>query len=231
MKQLAYLIGGLIMLTGCGKSGGGKGDTPVPQPGKLALLAPAQNELCTQGSVISTTQSTVTLKWAAFNGASTYELAIKNLEDGTVKSQTTSSTQADATLDRNQPYSWSVISRSASNAVLAKSDTWRFYNAGPSIVDYAPFPAEIISPSINQVITVNNGKVNLKWNATDVDNDILNYDIYLGESQPPALVQTGITTTTVDINVVAGKTYYWKIVTRDAKGNTSDSGVYQFMTE
>jgi hypothetical protein len=30
--------------------------------------------------------------------------------------------------------------------------------------------------------------------------------------------------------VVANTTYYWKVITRDTKGNTSDSGVFEFKT-
>jgi hypothetical protein len=231
MRYLVITTLSLIILTGCGKGGGGGTNTPVPQPGKLTLLSPAQNELCTQGSVISTSQSTVTLKWVAVDNTGSYEVSIKNLVDGTSATQTTSGTQTSLTLKRNTPYSWSVISNSAANAALAKSETWKFYNSGPASVSYAPFPAEIISPMINQTVAVDNGKVSLSWNATDVDNDILNYDVYFGETPQPDLTRSAITAKTLEENVTSGKLYYWKIVTRDSKGNTSDSGTFPFMTK
>ena len=37
-------------------------------------------------------------------------------------------------------------------------------------------------------------------------------------------------TTAVDVAVVSGVVYYWKIVAIDAEGNQSDSGVYTFRT-
>jgi len=229
MKQAIFALLSMIILTGCG---GHKGNTPAPAPGKAALLAPAQNEVCTQGTVISASQSTVTLKWAAAANATGYEIKIKNLEDGTTISQTTGNTQFDATLKRNTPYSWSVTSKAANTTTTTQSDIWKFYNSGPAVVNYAPFPAEILAPAMNQTITISNGKVTLSWNGSDVDNDIVNYDIYLGDSSSPALLQGKVLESTLkDVSVSVGKTYYWKVITRDSKGNTSDSGIYQFTTK
>jgi len=229
MKQAIFALLSMIILTGCG---GHKGNTPAPAPGKAALLAPAQNEVCTQGTVISASQSTVTLKWAAAANATGYEIKIKNLEDGTTISQTTGNTQFDATLKRNTPYSWSVTSKAANTTTTTQSDIWKFYNSGPAVVNYAPFPAEILAPAMNQTITISNGKVTLSWNGSDVDNDIVNYDIYLGDSSSPALLQGKVLESTLkDVSVSVGKTYYWKVITRDSKGNISDSGIYQFTTK
>lgn len=229
MKQAIFALLSMIILTGCG---GHKGNTPAPAPGKAALLAPAQNEVCTQGTVISASQSTVTLKWAAAANATGYEIKIKNLEDGTTISQTTGNTQFDATLKRNTPYSWSVTSKAANTTTTTQSDIWKFYNSGPAVVNYAPFPAEILAPAMNQTITISNGKVTLSWNGSDVDNDIVNYDVYLGDSSSPALLQGKVLESTLkDVSVSVGKTYYWKVITRDSKGNISDSGIYQFTTK
>jgi len=229
MKQAIFTLLSIIILTGCG---GHKGNSPAPAPGKAALLAPAQNEVCTLGTVISASQSTVTLKWVAAANATGYEIKIKNLEDGTTQSQTTANTQFDATLKRNTPYSWSVTSKAANNNTTTPSDIWKFYNSGPAVVNYAPFPAEILAPAMNQTITISNGKVTLSWNGSDVDNDIVNYDVYLGDSSSPALLQGKVLESTLkDVSVSVGKTYYWKVITRDSKGNTSDSGIYQFTTK
>jgi len=229
MKKGIFTLLSIFILTGCG---GHKGNTPAPAPGKATLLAPAQNEICTQGTVISASQSTVTLKWAAAANATGYEIKIKNLEDGTTQSQTTANTQFDATLKRNTPYSWSVTSKAANNNTTTPSDIWKFYNSGPAVVNYAPFPAEILAPAVNQTITISNGKVTLSWNSSDVDNDIVNYDVYLGDSSSPALLQGKVLESTLkDVSVSVGKTYYWKVITRDSKGNTSDSGIYQFTTK
>lgn len=229
MKQAIIIILSIIALTGCS---GHKNDTPEPAPGKAVLLAPAQNEVCTQGTVISASQSTVTLKWAAAIGAAGYEVNIKNLEEGTTTTHTTVNTQFDATLERNTPYSWFVTSKAAHITATTSSDTWKFYNSGPAIVNYAPFPAEIVAPAMKQTATVLNGEITLTWKGSDVDNDIVNYDVYLGDSSSPALLKSKVSENTLkDVAVSAGKIYYWKVVTRDSNGNMSDSGIYQFMTK
>lgn len=229
MRQVIFILLSMVILTGCG---GHKGDTPVPPPGKPILLAPAQNEVCTQGIVVSATQSTISLKWTAPTSAGNYEVNIKNLEDGTIITQTTVNTQLDVALKRNTPYSWSITSKSTDNNTATKSDIWKFYNSGPAIVNYAPFPAEIVAPEMNQAVAVLNGKITLSWNGSDVDNDTVNYDVYLSDLPSPALLQSKVLENTLkDVAVSAGKTYYWKIITRDSKGNTSDSGIYQFSTK
>ena len=229
MKKAILTLLSIVILSACG---GHKDGTPAPSPGKPMLLAPAQNEVCTQGIVISPVQSTVTLKWAAATNTTNYEVNIKNLEDGTTATQTTVNTQLDATLKRNTPYSWSVTSKVANSNTTTQSDIWKFYNSGPSVVSYAPFPAEIVAPAMGQTVVTSNAKITLSWNGSDVDNDILNYDIYLSDSSAPALLQSKVVENTLkDVAVSTGKIYYWKVITRDTKGNTSDSGVYQFTTK
>lgn len=223
------MILSIVALTGCG---GNKNDIPAPAPGKAVLLAPAQNEVCTQGAVISASQSKVTLKWTAVSGATGYDVNIKNLEEGTAVTQTTVNTQFDATLKRNTPYSWSVTTKTANISATTSSDTWKFYNSGPAVVNYAPFPAEIVAPAMKQTVTVLNGEITLTWNGSDVDNDIINYDVYLGDSLSPALLKGKVLENTLKkVTVSTGKTYYWKVVSKDSNGNTSDSGIYQFITK
>ncbi|WDF78209.1 hypothetical protein PQ469_30450 [Mucilaginibacter sp. KACC 22773] len=229
MRHAIFILLGIVFLTGCGSH---KDNTPAPAPGKTVLLAPAQDQVCTQGTVVSSTQSTVTLKWTAAANAVNYEVNVKNLEDGTIITQTTSSIQLDVTLKRNTPYSWSVTAKATNSATTTQSDTWKFYNSGPAIVNYAPFPAQIVAPAMGQTIEALNGKITLSWNGSDVDNDIVTYDVYLSDSASPALLQSNVSENTLkDVSVSAGKTYYWKIITRDSKGNTSDSGIYLFMTK
>ncbi|AYL95429.1 hypothetical protein [Mucilaginibacter celer] len=233
MRKVIFFFFSIAILSACGSH---KTDNPAPPPppagpGKPTLIAPASNEVCTQGTVISATQSTVTLKWSAADNATGYDVTIKNLDDGTSASLSTAATQVNAILKRNTPYSWTVSAKSAA-AATSKSDTWKFYNSGPATVNYAPFPAEIVAPVMNQTVTVTNGKMDLSWNGSDADNDTILYDIYFGDSSSPALLKNKASENILkDVAVVAGKTYYWKVITTDSKGNTSDSGIYKFTTK
>jgi hypothetical protein len=71
----------------------------------------------------------------------------------------------------------------------------------------------------------------LQWKGTDADNDIQNYDVYMGINTNVAIIKSQNTTTSLaDVSVNANTTYYWKVISRDGKGNTSDSGLYEFKT-
>ncbi|MBL4939285.1 MAG: hypothetical protein JKY16_03250, partial [Lutibacter sp.] len=108
----------------------------------------------------------------------------------------------------------------------AKSAEWKFYNSGDAVITYAPFPAELIGPVMGS--STSESTVTLEWSGSDVDNDIKEYEVYFGLSNPPI---TNLDTTTnqkIENVAVSANTYYWKVVTRDDEGNTSTSEVFQF---
>jgi hypothetical protein len=228
MRKNLTLIFLIAIFYSCGGAAGGNKDTPAPAPAKVGLIAPAQNELCTQGTVTSSTQSTVTLKWNAAANAESYDVNIKDLDAGTTTTQTTTTTQADVSLKRNTAYSWAVTSKSTKNSTTAQSDFWKFYNSGPAATNYAPFPADLTTPSAGQKVSAVNGKVTLSWNGSDVDNDIASYNLYWGTTANVALLKNGVLLSSYDVDVTSGNTYYWKIITVDTKGNQSNSGIAQF---
>lgn len=226
MKLLKISIAFLLMLTltTCGKK---KSDPPAPEA--AVLQAPIKDEVCLSGKIISDSESTIEFKWAAAANAETYELSVKNLLTNVISTQLTSNRSVEITLNRNTPYSWFVSSKSSKNAAVAVSPTWKFYNSGKGATSYPPFPAEIISPTLGQKVTPVNGKITLQWRGSDSDNDIVNYDLYFGTSNNPAIFQSKITDASFpNVTVNSATTYYWKVITRDANGNTSDSGVYSF---
>jgi hypothetical protein len=82
---------------------------------------------------------------------------------------------------------------------------------------------------MGQSVTATSGKITLDWNGSDADNDISIYDIYLSTSSVPALLKAGEKESILtDVSVSSNTTYYWKVISKDSKGNTSDSGIYQF---
>lgn len=220
-----YII--LLLLISCGKK---KAAVPVaPSPSAATLTAPAQNEACNTGTTVSATESTVQLLWSAASNAESYEVSIKNLLNNATITQSSASNTLSVNLLINTPYSWYVTSKSSKTSATALSEIWKFYNSGPGILNYAPFPAEIISPTYNQSVNAANGKITLDWNGNDVDNDISTYDVYLGTTNNPALLQANLTASIInDVAVNASTTYYWKVVTKDSKGNSSDSGLFKF---
>jgi hypothetical protein len=205
-------------------------DSPPPlvnEPGKAGLIFPEQNSVCLEGNVISPSESAVDFRWDKSDHTDSYEITVKNLITAEIRTASTTDQHLEVLLGRNAPYSWFITSKSRQTGVSTKSDVFRFYNAGPGKVSYAPFPAEILSPAMGQ--TVSAGAVNLDWNGNDPDGDLSGYDVYLGTSTAPELLRSNVRDSNLDgIPVKAKNIYYWRIVSRDARGNTSDSGLFQF---
>jgi len=224
-NRLIFLVLGL-MLQACG----GKHDTvpPAADPSKAELTTPAQNSVCITGTVVSDTQSSVTFIWNAATNANNYDLVVRNLLTATTVTLNTTQTQLTTNLLRNTPYSWYVISKSSTISKTAQSDTWKFYNSGPGVVTYAPFPAEITAPTFAEVVPA--GAVDLTWKGSSVEaGTIVNYDVYFGTTTTPSLLKSNVTDSFINgVSVTSGNQYYWRVITRDNSGNTSDSGLYQF---
>jgi len=229
MKQLKQIgiLGLLLPFFACG-GGDDAVVTVVKDPTSATLTFPLSNSECTEGTAPTATESTVTFKWNAGTDTDSYGLLLKNLNTGSSTTYTSANTSLPIKIKIATPYSWSVISKSKSTATTATSPTWKFYNAGAGNSSYAPFPAELVSPANNSSSTVTNNLISLDWTGSDVDNDIDNYTVYFGETNPPAEHQTGIDESLLEnISVASGKTYYWKIDTKDSTGNISTSDIFK----
>jgi hypothetical protein len=226
MRQyLIITICCILLLAACSKDK----KPSVTNAGKAPLVFPEQNSLCTAGTILSTTQSTIDFKWDAAANAAKYTLTLKNLLTGNTSTQTTTSTSLSVSLARSTPYSWYITTIPAGSGATSQSDTWKFYNSGPGEVSHVPFPADLVSPALGTTVDATNGKVTLSWQGNDVDNDISGYDVYFGTSSSPALYQSAVTVESIsNISVNSGSTYYWMVVTKDSKGNSSDSAISQF---
>ncbi|OOQ56475.1 fibronectin type III domain-containing protein [Mucilaginibacter pedocola] len=234
MKHLTYTA--FLFLLALASCGGNKGEEPTPAPKApvaAQLVFPAQNSTCISGDITSATQSTVTLKWNAAANADSYAIVIKNLLTNETQTLSATAVQVAASLKRNTPYSWYVTSKSGVVTGTADSETWKFYNAGEGISAYAPFPADNLLPGSGASVTVPaSGNITLSWKGSDTDNDIAGYDVYFGTTNAPALLKANVSTESVtDVAVTAGIKYYWKVLTRDSKGNTSTSGLVEFTTK
>ena len=196
-------------------------------PTQAILIFPENISECIEGSILSDTQSEVTFQWTASQNTEHYDLQLTNLISKSTKSYTTKNTELPITIERGTPYSWQIISISGTKT--QESDLWSFYNAGQNTEYFIPFPAENVSPVPATVYPSTQTSVTLEWNGNDLDGDILEYDIYFGDSDPPAIHQAKYKETSLaNIPLVAGKSFYWKIVTRDSLGNESISDIFSF---
>ncbi len=224
MKKYLYVLP-LMMLLACGgKSGGGDTPTPPPPPPPAptaaTLKTPAQNSECLDGE-------NVEFSWNASENTDSYTIVVKNLLTTSQISQTTTSTSVTIKLELGKPYSWFITSSSSTSTQTASSTKWKFYLKGEATTNYAPFPADLITPKSES--SVNSGSVKFEWNGSDVDeDDSLTFDLYVDTNNPPTnKVKTNLSSSTTNVTLDAG-TYYWKIVTKDSQGSNSDSGVAMF---
>lgn len=223
MRNVLIVIFLITVLSGCSKT-----EVPLP-PSPLAatLVFPFENSLCNEGTNLTSTQSTVLFEWKPGDHTDSYTLVLKNATTGSQTTHKTTNTELAVVIDRAAPYQWYVISESNAVAETAESNLWQFYNAGEAVQSYAPFSAIILSPTMAEPVTTTN-EVTLKWTGNDLDGDIEGYDVYFGTNTIPDIYVSDVTETELTVPVVSGTIYYWKIITKDALGNTSDSGVYQF---
>ncbi|WKX76296.1 hypothetical protein [Zobellia laminariae] len=91
-----------------------------------------------------------------------------------------------------------------------------------------PFSAEAITPENNSIFTAISGKITLNWEATDIDNDIKDYEVFFGVNKEE-LESKGVQSDyNIEVDVVSGFTYYWMIKTNDENNNTSTSELFSF---
>ncbi len=71
-----------------------------------------------------------------------------------------------------------------------------------------------------------------KWSGSDLDDDIDFYHLYIGNSiDEMEIIENNIKSQEVELELQKQKTYYWKILSVDSKGNSSSSKIYSFYTK
>ncbi|WP_299547328.1 hypothetical protein [Seonamhaeicola sp.] len=230
-----YLKGSLLIillaLFSCSGGGGSDdgGETKILPPEAAVLVSPEKDEECNQGNVVSDTESRVTFRWNASANTNNYTHVLKNLDTDVTTEQSTATTSITLTIGRNVPYSWQVISKSNKTTTTATSETWKFYNAGEGVENYAPFPADLVEPAMGSEVP---SPVTLSWSGSDIDGDIASFDVYLGTANPPTTLHANTTNMSIaDIALNADTVYYWRVITTDEGGSNSQSPVFEFRTE
>jgi len=223
MRFLTILIIS-IALVGCKK------EEPPKPPESVQLIFPEKNSECNTGEDVNATTSQVVFRWQPSMNTDVYELMVTNLNNGNKQDVTVTTTQAELPIQKGTPYSWVVISKNSAVQQTASSETWRFYNAG-FLTSYAPFPALVLAPQLGASVFKDiNNEVELSWSGADTDGDLAGYEVYFSSENPPVtlIASPSANTTTAKVSVESNTVYYWKVVTKDGEGNTSDSGIFDF---
>ena len=193
----------------------------------INLTFPEHLSTCTEGTSISETESEVPFSWEALENISTYKVHVTDLRTNEENVWESTENTLIISLMKGTPYSWYVTS--VANPDKVRSENSIFYNAGPGLESFVPYPATAVSPVTGASISVTSTTVNLTWNASDEDDDIIGFDLYFGETDNPAIFEEDIEESRYfEIPVSAGQTYYWKVVTKDSAGHESTSPVFAF---
>ena len=231
MKRIILLFGSLILLVNsCTPE-----EPVVPiNPSAPTLISPANDETCLDGTSINDSQSNVDFRWSSAANALSYELVVTNLLTQSSQTYPATSNQTTVALTKAEPYNWSVKSIGEVGSIPSQSTQWKFYLAGDAVVNFAPFPSELISPQSGANVTPDiNNLIKLQWNASDVDDDLAQFEVYLDKNDATTIIKTIAYQTeeeSIEIDVENGSTYYWKIIAIDTNQNQSSSGVYTFRT-
>lgn len=200
-----------------------------PEPANLVF--PDNNQECNQGVPIPGTNKTaVTFEWQDDIYADSYSVVLKDLSTQIESVFISKINELTISLKKATPYSWYVISYNSFDLETVESDIWKFYNAGDPVTSYTPFPADAVYPIMSGVYS-GITSVLLEWNGLDIDNDIVNYDIYFDTVKPPSTLLGNTSQNTLETAVAPGNIYYWRVVTVDAQGNNSLSEVFEFRVE
>lgn len=240
---LAIILMSLLVFGACSSSGGdddgptppptgGGDDDPVviPDPTAATLVFPEDDSECNEGDPISDEESVVTFQWNTSQNTDSYTVTLTNLNNGQSFTAVANTNAAPITILRGTPYEWSVTSRANGTNATAQSASWRFYNEGPGVANYAPFPAEAMNPIRGATLPSNTTSVTLQWSASDVDGDILGYQVFFG-LQGNSISMGETTNTSFEVTVSSENIYEWSVEVTDSQGNASTSETFLFRVD
>jgi len=230
MKKYIFTLVLSTLLWSCGGSGG---DSPEPEPVNNApntptLKYPTNNLLCIDNTIV--------FEWntATDPDGDTVSYQVQIAKDNQfteiVESISNTSTTKTISLDKGVAYYWRVSAKDTKNLSSDYSSVNSFYTEGTGVSNYLPFSPEIVSPTLNATVTETSAT--LEWNASDVDNDPLSFDVYFGTTETPTtIVSSNQTSKTFNVDVASETTYYWKVVVKDDKGGETIGQIWNFKTD
>lgn len=215
MRKLIYILIIQLTLISCG---GGDDDPKEPEVvlGTFELTFPVNNTLCTEGTTVSKDKVAIPLRWNTSKNATSYKVKVTNTVSGEKIERTTNNSSIEVNLLKGTKFSWNVTAILNDKEKL--SSTWNFYTEGISESNHIPFPASITLEDNKD------GTINIKWEGSDLDNDIKKYKVYLGDSESSAsLIEETESTIIQNKSIDYNKKYFLKIITIDEKDNSSSS--------
>ena len=200
-------------------------EKPLPQknpPSCTTNTAPLNNT--------NVSATTVTLSWAAANGATSYDVYVGTSASNTsVVASNVSGTSYSYTIpsSSNATYYWYVVPKNADGSAKGCNSS-----ATSFVFGTAPGCATNVEPANGSNITIKTAT--LKWSKVQ---NATGYDVYVGTSSTTtALAAANVTDTTYNYNIPANFTtiYYWYVVPKGNGGSgagcTSSITAFTYLT-
>ena len=147
--------------------------------------------------------------------------------DVLVSDDQTSTSYQPGTLDMVSDYYWQIIAHDEYGLTVS-GPIWHFTTRGNSPPN-APSNPSPMNGATNVPINPT-----LTWTCTDPDGDKMYYDVYFDAENPNPTTQVSINQTGKTYQpsqLEYNTTYYWKIVTEDIFGATTEGPIWSFTTE
>ncbi len=126
-------------------------------------------------------------------------------------------------LQPGSTYYWKIIAYDYTNST--EGTVWSF----TTTTNLPPNPPVNPAPP-DQAQELDPFDLTLSWSCSDPNNDVLSYDVYLGQDNPTELIAIDISDTSINVSPLEfGMQYYWKVVAKDAL-NETESEVWSFST-
>ncbi|OEK08033.1 hypothetical protein A8C32_16385 [Flavivirga aquatica] len=225
MTKILIFIGLGLLLFSCGGGDSSEG-TKNNVPSSPALMDPTNNLLCIDNDL--------TFTWGA--SADQDGDAIKYLLEIATDNQFAeiahsfgdlNATTKAVLLEKGKAFYWRVKAKDKEGE-SDYSNVYQLYTEGEGEVNHLPFSPTLVTPVNDE--NVSNTSVVLAWGARDVDtDDVLTYDVYLdSNASPTTQLLINHSSKNYTVSLVAGTTYYWKVIVKDDKGGKTIGQVWSF---
>jgi hypothetical protein len=193
-----------------------------------AVPVPTSPGTLSQASEPTLSSSTVTLSWSASSGATSYEVAVRNLNTNQlVVDQTVSGTSYTASLSPGGSYRWNVDAIDSAGASSFSSPLY-FLTAASVSIPAVPVPTSPGTLSQASEPTLSSSTVTLSWSAS---SGATSYEVAVRDLNTNQLVvdQT-VSGTSYTASLSPGGSYRWNVDAIDSAGASSFSSPLYFLT-